>query len=237
MDRGVYEIRNQTNGNRYVGSSATIQQRWGNHLKTLRRDAHYNCHLQAAFNKYGESAFTFAMLEHVEDSSRLIAREQHYLETLNPEYNMCPTAGSPLGYRHTEEARRNMGVAHSLVPRTAEWRRKISEALKGRRFSEEHRKHLSEALTGVLKGRPKSEEHRRKMSEAHKGKRQSEEHRRKNSEGHKGKCHSEESKRKISEALSGECNPNYGKHPSAETRARMSLAQKARHDRLRVAEE
>lgn len=33
----------------------------------------------------------------------MLAREQHYIDTLKPEYNLLQVAGSSLGYKHTEE--------------------------------------------------------------------------------------------------------------------------------------
>ena len=64
-----------------------------------------------------------------------------------------------------------------------ETRRKISEAKKGKKLSEETRRKLSEAKKGHIRS-PFSEEHRRKISEAK-----------------KGKVRSEETKNKISKAL------------------------------------
>ena len=66
-----------------------------------------------------------------------------------------------------------------------ETRKKISEAKKGRTFSEEHRRKISEAIKGEkhpMYGKHISEETRRKMSDAMKGHTLSEEHRRKISE-------------------------------------------------------
>ena len=73
---------------------------------------------------------------------------------------------------------------------------------KGKKFSDEHRKKLSEAK----KGKFLSEEHRRKISEAKKGKKRmpfSEEHCRKISEAKKGKVRSEDTRMKISAAIKG----------------------------------
>lgn len=61
---------------------------------------------------------------------------------------------------------------------------------KGKSFSEEHRRKISEAK----KGKPKSLEHRKKMSEAHKGQKPP---------SQKGKHHSEEARQKMSEARKG----------------------------------
>ena len=94
---GVYEIRNQMNGKRYIGRSVNLQQRQKVHLSGLHHNTHHNCHLQAAFNKYGESAFAFSVLEYVEEVSQLIPREQHFLDIMMPEYNIASIAGSYRG--------------------------------------------------------------------------------------------------------------------------------------------
>ena len=81
---------------------------------------------------------------------------------------------------------------------------------KGRTFTEDTRRKLSEAKKGEnnpLFGKHRSDETRIKISEAQKGRTFSEEHRRKLSEAHKGKTSprkgvtlSEETRRKMSEA-------------------------------------
>ena len=89
---------------------------------------------------------------------------------------------------------------------------------RGKKFSEEYKKRLSEAH----KGKKHNEETRKKMSEAQKGKKMSEESKKKISEAQKGKKMSEESRKKISEARKG-------KKRSEETRKKMSEARKGRH--------
>jgi group I intron endonuclease len=37
------------------------------------------------------------------DKSEVISREQYYINQLKPEYNILPTAGSLLGFKHSEE--------------------------------------------------------------------------------------------------------------------------------------
>ena len=81
---------------------------------------------------------------------------------------------------------------------------------KGRTFSEETRRKLSEATKGEnnpMYGKTRSEETRRKMSESQKGRTFSEETRQKLSEAHKGKTSprkgvtlSDESRKKMSDA-------------------------------------
>ncbi len=257
MTSGVYYILNIINGKRYIGSSVNIKQRWRAHLRELRNGIHCNSHLQRAFDKYGEAVFVFEILENTE-RTKCVQREQYYLDLLLPEYNLSSMAGSLLGYKHTFETRRKMSTAKKGKILSKEHRRKLSEALRGRKklpFSEEHRKNISKARRGrhlsdetrakisvALQGRkrgPLSEEHRRKISEAHKGKHHSEETKQKMSAAKSGdrnsfygKRHSAETRAKISRANTGERHPMYGKHPSDETRARLSAAKKGKRHPL-----
>ena len=59
---GIYLIYNICTEKIYVGSSNWIQQRWSNHISKLKKNIHANPHLQAAWNKYGESCFEFSIL-------------------------------------------------------------------------------------------------------------------------------------------------------------------------------
>jgi len=43
----------------------------------------------------------------------ILSREQYYIDSLNPEYNILKTAGSLLGYKHTEETIALMSLAKS----------------------------------------------------------------------------------------------------------------------------
>lgn len=177
MQSGIYQIANQVNGNHYVGSAVNLAKRWQHHLRRLRHGGHKNEHLQRAFAKYGEAAFVFSVLEQIEDSSQLIPREQHYLDTLNPEYNIAPIAGSRLGCRHTKEARRKMSRTRMGRRPSKETRRKLSERQIGKRNhnygkhpSKQTKRKMSEALSGKRNpnyGKHPSEEIRAKMSKAH----------------------------------------------------------------------
>ena len=78
----------------------------------------------------------------------------------------------------------------------------------GKKFTEEHKRHMSEVRKGRVwnVGKKLTEEHKRKVSESLKGKVKSEEHRHKISDSLKGKKLSEETRRKISEKESGSNN-------------------------------
>jgi group I intron endonuclease len=55
-----------------------------------------NSIMYRALLKYGYSKFTLEILEFC-DKSSVLEKEQYYLDLLNPNYNICKTAGSSLG--------------------------------------------------------------------------------------------------------------------------------------------
>ena len=77
---GVYEIINLENGRSYVGSSHDIKKRWNLHVWNLRKGKHVNRHLQSAWRKWGEGAFSFCVLEIVGRREDLRKREQPWLD-------------------------------------------------------------------------------------------------------------------------------------------------------------
>ena len=111
-----------------------------------------------------------------------------------------------------------------------EWKRKVSESLKGRIFSDEHRKKLSELAKGRKswnKGKSPSEETRKKIGDGNRGKIISEEQRKKLSEAGKGRKHSEESKQKMRE------NSGYQKWKCLETGFITNAGNLAKYQRAR----
>lgn len=86
---GVYLITNTVNGNRYIGSSNNIRKRLWKHRALLRNNKHENAHLQNAWNKYGEKRFIYSILE-ICKLEEQFQREQFYIDTLKPEYNIVP---------------------------------------------------------------------------------------------------------------------------------------------------
>lgn len=229
---GIYKITNTITGDYYIGSACNISNRWSLHRRTLANNKHHSIHLQRAYNKYGAEYFKFSVLEYCE-KEKLIEREQYYIDSKRPSYNILPIAGSSLGIKRSEEAKRKMSEAwKTRLPVSDETRHKMSDAQKGKHPTEEAIYKRSEAL----KGRHLSEEHKRKISEIRKGVPLSEETKHKISEALSGERNYlfgkhllEETKHKLSELNKGELNPNFGKRRSAETLAKMSEAQKGKH--------
>lgn len=90
-----------------------------------------------AVNKYGLSEFAFLVLE-IElqedktDSTLLLNREDYYLETLKPEYNITPLASNSVGWKHSEESLAKMRENYS-----EERRQEVTSINKGKTLSQE----------------------------------------------------------------------------------------------------
>lgn len=188
---GIYRITCTSTGKIYIGSAVNLRRRQYHHWYYLSHQSHKNPKLQAAWNKYGEEAFTFDVLELVLLPELLTAREQYWFNKLKPfgkkGYNISPTAGSSLGFRHSPEAREKMRKDRLGKKLSEEHKRKIGDASKGkprppeiiekmrianlgREFSATHRANIRASAIG----RKLSPETREKLSIAGRGRTMSE---------------------------------------------------------------
>lgn len=87
--RGIYGILNKVNGKMYVGSAQKIEVRWREHRYMLRTGTHHSPYLQRAWGKYGEDAFIFQVLEHIDSEPSLREAEQRWMDF----YNTCGRNG------------------------------------------------------------------------------------------------------------------------------------------------
>lgn len=104
LKTGIYKITNTTNGRIYIGSATNLTQRKGDHFSKLRKQIHRNRYLQNSYNLHGKDAFQFNIIEFC-DRGILVEREQFYIDTLKPEYNILKVARSPLGIEISKESR------------------------------------------------------------------------------------------------------------------------------------
>jgi group I intron endonuclease len=78
---GVYKITNTLDGNVYIGSTTIdTDWRWSTHRALLRRGKHYNRHLQQAWNKCGEGAFTFEVVEQGATKEEIRDKERSWIQ-------------------------------------------------------------------------------------------------------------------------------------------------------------
>lgn len=133
---GVYMILHSASDTRYVGSSAReIRKRWYNHRRNLRKNIHPCQHLQNAWNKYGEDAFVFVVLENTSPECVLDAEQKWCILFKDAGFRLYNTridSRSQAGMHHSEDAKRKISKAHQGRIKSAEERANISRALKGR---------------------------------------------------------------------------------------------------------
>jgi group I intron endonuclease len=127
MNQVIYKIINLVNDKFYVGSTNNKKVRFRQHRKLLRGNRHHCKHLQAAWNKYGESKFDFLVVEEVADNKNLFEAEDAWLqEHFGKEYcyNSGRSADAPM--------RGAFGAAHPNFgkPLSEEMKQSISSTLK-----------------------------------------------------------------------------------------------------------
>jgi group I intron endonuclease len=171
LKTGVYCIRNKANGKRYVGSSMkSIVVRWRPHKVALRARSHHNRYLQAAWDKYGEKEFVFAVLELCcqddcfERETLWIAHYKSVQRDFG--YNLCPVAGSPIGWKHSAETKAKLSAAKRGRKLTPAHYAKISAAGKGRKQSKE----WVAKRVAFHRGKKRSQEACVRIGAKHKGK-------------------------------------------------------------------
>lgn len=148
----VYVIRCVTTGKVYVGSTCNFERRRREHYSRLRRGCSDTATLQNAWNKYGEDAFVFELMETLPAATdgELCAREGYWIakfeETVGVfNINKSPEAPPFRGKKMPE----GTGA-------------KIAAKLRGRKTSRE----IVEKVAASNRGRKRSPEACRRISEA-----------------------------------------------------------------------
>ena len=166
---GVYKITCTANKKIYIGSATNLRKRKNEHFNGLRQNIHHNPKMQRAWNKYGEQAFTFEVLELVLPMS-LTAREQYWFSKLKPfghkGFNISPTAGSTLGKQFSPEAREKMAkskIGYRPSPEAMEAARQTNLGntyRSGKKISPEHIEKIRQSTIGRKQSPEEIEKHR-----------------------------------------------------------------------------
>jgi group I intron endonuclease len=222
----VYAHTNKVNGKKYVGvTSQDPEKRWNDGKGYTDRQPHmYN-----AIQKWGwenfEHEILFSNLS-VEEASRIEQSLIDEWQLQNREYGYNAQSGGLTSATLSDEIKEKISIALTGRQLTEEHRENISKAKKdkplsdkqlevieqikyfnkGKKFTEEHKRHLSESLTG----RDFTEEHKQNLSKAKSGKcsEKQREALHKVSENNKGRKHTEESKAKMSASGKGKIKSN-----------------------------
>ena len=149
---GIYKIVNKVNGKYYVGSAINLKKRKRCHFQELEKQIHHNNHLQHAWNKYGQNAFEFIVVEYVENSDNLLITEQKYLDIIKEDCNRGIDSHYNIAYNSTAP---NLGKTLTLKQREH-----LRSLCKNRRFSEETIQRMKKSA----KGRKLSIDTKKKLS-------------------------------------------------------------------------
>ena len=199
---GIYKITNIETGKIYIGSTKCFEIRFREHICNLRNNRHHSRYLQNSYNKHGESAFVFSIIEEC-PKNMLLERELYYLNTLLKAnendhnfymlgYNVCRVPNSKLGTKMSNAQKR-----------------KLSAIKKGKRPEHLHTKEALLARKGCQIGKVLKKESiiKRQKTRMERG----------------GYFVSDETRKKMSESLKGENHPFFGKKRSPETIEKIRL--------------
>lgn len=136
---GIYKILNKINNHFYIGSSdRQFKERFKEHCRCYelyKEGNHKNNHpiLWAAYDKYGIDNFQVELIEILDEktSEEILQREEFYIQTLNPEYNICkfPTQGGKpnLGKKLSEDWKKHIKEKSSQYKHSEETLKIVTE--------------------------------------------------------------------------------------------------------------
>ena len=211
----IYITTNLINRKQYVGDHSTNNLN-DNYLGSGRP------YFIRAIQKYGKENFKKEILEYFDTKKEAFNAQRKYINkfnTLIPSgYNISPSGG--LGVKKCFHPNKKLSEEH---------KRKISNALSGRKLTKEHIKNLKGKNIGKKHSLKQNKQHNIVISgknHPYFRKHRNEETKRKISESNKGKTFSNEHKRKLSESHKGKTSPNKGKTFSDEHKRKLSESHK-----------
>lgn len=157
---GIYCIQNLKSGKKYIGQSIDIKRRWNDHIKHSQTRDYYFCR---ALRKHSEDEWRWSVISIHNDQEFLDFAETEaiaHFECTDPSkgYNCAPGAiSSPSTHPFVKEKIRQKLSGKKRGPLSESTKKKIGDANRGRKFSLELRKKLSDAHKGQ-KGRKFTEE-------------------------------------------------------------------------------
>lgn len=175
---GIYQFRQLSTGRKYIGSTHHFRERRNDHIRKLNGDFHDNPYFLSAWKKYGSDDFVFEIIEIIDDKSKLLDREQWYLDFVIDwanDFNIakiaaCPPNGSGRkGKKWSDETRRKFResrLGKKVAPATQERKANIAKAKMGgiyKKHSAESNKKKSERQLGKKK-KPYTPEQKREAS-------------------------------------------------------------------------
>lgn len=111
---GVYKWTHRESGKFYIGSSVNLGRRFSSYFsyKVIESQSKFSiiCLRSPALLKYGYSEFSLEILEYC-TKDQTLKREQFYLDSFKPQYNILTKAGSRLGSVLSSETRSKIRIS------------------------------------------------------------------------------------------------------------------------------
>jgi len=237
MPTYIYIIENKVNGHAYIGKTKVPDKRWKRHKEEAAKCNEASEWLYKAMSKHGVANFEFRIIdEHEDEAYALKVLEPTWIARMKHEgvhlYNMTSGGDGIPGYTHSPATIKKISESNKGRKLTDEQRRHLSQINKGIKPTEESRRKISESLKGKSKA-PFTEEHKQRLSEAAKTRgSMNEDQKRKISEGMKrsqnvGHAIDEETRERIAQKLRGQVQ-------SDETRAKRAESMRKYHESRRA---
>lgn len=144
---GIYKIESKC-GKIYIGSAICLRRRFCTHRWNLRNGIHVNPIIQRYYNKHGEDSLSFVVIE-LCTKENLIVREQYYINTVNPFFNINKIAGSRFGEKVSDATKLKMSISRKKALLNPELIERIRAASTGRKQTDRCKKILSALRKGV----------------------------------------------------------------------------------------
>lgn len=133
----IYKISSKLTNRCYIGSAKHYGVRRRNHLFQLQNNKHHSKILQNHVNKYGIDDLTIEVIEMLVWGFGVVDREQYYIDTINPYFNVLKVAYSTFGRVVSEETRQKLIKSHTGKKLSQNQKEKMSKSMIGRQFSME----------------------------------------------------------------------------------------------------
>lgn len=127
----------------YVGSANSLSKRIHMHVKQLKQSKHGNPKLQNHYNKYGEGDLEFTIIEDITDRSKLLEREQYFIDSIKPYFNINLIAGSRQGMKNSESHNNRISETQK-VKMLGNKNGLGNKGNMGRHLSEDHKRKIKE---------------------------------------------------------------------------------------------
>ncbi|AEW47209.1 putative endonuclease [Bacillus phage BCP78] len=149
----IYKAVNKINGKVYVGKTTGALERRKRQHKHAAKSEKNKSYFHKALLKYGWENFSWEVIDTATDCDELNIKEIFWIKQLEANtsakgYNLTIGGDGKVGYTHTEEARKRMSEARKGKKMSEDLKKKLIEINTGREHTEEAKKKISDAQIG-----------------------------------------------------------------------------------------